>query len=603
MPPSSGIEVELPGTDVSGPESYLQSLPAELIQQIAEYVSEDLVMATARDLLYLSLTCTRVFPIAIELLYKFNERMVNIQACGAKGGVLFCDMHRGFHLPALGWACKRGCRGTVEAVIAITPKLCNSSHVCSAIESKQYEIARLLLTQKMVINELKAGIERDSPIFAAVASGDQQLIDRIIEIQGVNFETTDRRGMSVLDHACRMGHRELARRFLDEGANPYLHANSSLQHAIACRDTKAGCAIVREIVTMKPQVRFVSNENKYAVSGDRLDVLEIFLKRGAIDQAFEGAPGHLGDIFEEAISHGPMAVYRKLLSIYPTGLLTERFILDTLTLISVQGDTAKAKEQAQRLIDHVRPIRNNDLSFLTYENVQPALSNCIDYDNVMLADYILGLSGGLRLGQIPLCRPWRGMSEGPRSIEMLKMLREHGFDINQIANRETMLQRTIVEIARDGWNEVLQYLASEVENINQYNEYNATALHTWLRSLKYALFSEEVQILQFTAHLLDEGASLSIGNARGNTALHVAAVNTVHASVIQLLLDRGADTNARNNAGETPLQYAMRLQGLKKTSRKALSKVQKTLPLLAEWTWVLSIPPVRELLDEMNSST
>lgn len=493
MPPSSGIEVELPGTDVSCPESYLQSLPAELIQQIAEYVSEDLVMATARDLLYISLTCTRVFPIAIELLYKFNERMDNSPcpfstSLWGEGGVLFCDMHQGFHFAALGWACKRGCRGTVEAVIATTPKICNSSHVRGAIESKQYEIARLLLTQKMVINELKAGIKPDSPIFAAVESGDQQLIDRIIEIQGVNFETTDRRGMSVLDHACRMGHRELARRFLDEGANPYLHANSSLQHAIACQDTKAGCAIVREIVTMKPQVRFVSNENKYAVSGDRLDVLEIFLERGAIDQAFEGAPGHLGDMFEEAISHGAMAVYRKLLSIYPTGLLTERFILHTLTLIPVQGDTAKAKEQAQRLIDHVRPIRNNDLSFLTYENVQPALSNCIDYDNVMLVDYILGLSGGLRLGQIPLCRPWRGMSEGPRSIEMLKMLREHGFDINQIANRETMLQRTIVEIATDGWNEVLQYLASEVENINQYNEYKATALHTWLRSLKYASF-------------------------------------------------------------------------------------------------------------------
>jgi hypothetical protein len=182
---------------------------------------------------------------------------------------------------------------------------------------------------------------------------------------------------------------------------------------------------------------------------------------------------------------------------------------------------------------------------------------------------------------------------------MLRILIKHGLDVNQMAARETMLQRFILDIISSKWCPwPVKYLASEVENINQYNEYKATALHTWLCWFKVSCWDEH-EVLDFTAHLLDQGASLSIGNARGNTALHVAAVNTRYPSVIQLLLERGADLNARNNAGETPLQYAMRLLGSKDPS----SEGQKVLQMLAGWTWVLGIPPVKKLLDKMHYVT
>ncbi|CAG9954518.1 unnamed protein product [Clonostachys rosea f. rosea IK726] len=594
MPSSSDIEVALPGTDVGCRENYLQMLPAELIHQIAEHVSEDLVIPTARDLLSLSLTCKRFYRPAIRLLYEFNERMTNIP-CHYNWKGRFCNIHRGVHCPALKWAIEHESQWTLKAIFFFTPKVYNSSHVRYAIKCKKYNLARSMLRLQPVIDELKAGITPNSPIFAAVASGYPPLINDIIRIQGLDFQKTCPGNMSVLDYACQMGNWGLARWFLDHGANPYLRAVTSLQYAIYCSDAEASCTVVKGILTLRPNVGFISNANWAAVRHDRLDILEIFMERGIINEAFEGAPGHLGDLFKQAIQHGAIAIFRKLLSLYPTRLLTERFILDTLTEIPLQDDRGIAVQEAQLLIDHVRRITNNDLS-LTFEKIKPCLSSCIWYENVMLADYILGLSGPLRVGQIPNCREWQFVCY---SIEMLRILIKHGLDVNQMAARETMLQRFILDIISSKWCPwPVKYLASEVENINQYNEYKATALHTWLCWFKVSCWDEH-EVLDFTAHLLDQGASLSIGNARGNTALHVAAVNTRYPSVIQLLLERGADLNARNNAGETPLQYAMRLLGSKDPS----SEGQKVLQMLAGWTWVLGIPPVKKLLDKMHYVT
>lgn len=49
---------------------------------------------------------------------------------------------------------------------------------------------------------------------------------------------------------------------------------------------------------------------------------------------------------------------------------------------------------------------------------------------------------------------------------------------------------------------------------------------------------------------------LHITDELGNTPLHLAALNGRHNGTIQLLLDKGADINARNIFGETPLECA-----------------------------------------------
>ncbi len=56
--------------------------------------------------------------------------------------------------------------------------------------------------------------------------------------------------------------------------------------------------------------------------------------------------------------------------------------------------------------------------------------------------------------------------------------------------------------------------------------------------------------------LIDKGADVNASNNWGNTPLHYALDNG-HTEVAMALIDKGADVNARDNAGDTPLHYAL----------------------------------------------
>ena len=55
--------------------------------------------------------------------------------------------------------------------------------------------------------------------------------------------------------------------------------------------------------------------------------------------------------------------------------------------------------------------------------------------------------------------------------------------------------------------------------------------------------------------LLDKGAQLEARNGNGNTPLHYAADHG-HVEIVRLLCDRGADVEARSNGGWRPLHDA-----------------------------------------------
>lgn len=57
--------------------------------------------------------------------------------------------------------------------------------------------------------------------------------------------------------------------------------------------------------------------------------------------------------------------------------------------------------------------------------------------------------------------------------------------------------------------------------------------------------------------LLERGANINAANRIGFTPLHYAAQNVYPRAVIALI-ERGADINARTNNGETPLDLAIR---------------------------------------------
>ena len=62
--------------------------------------------------------------------------------------------------------------------------------------------------------------------------------------------------------------------------------------------------------------------------------------------------------------------------------------------------------------------------------------------------------------------------------------------------------------------------------------------------------------LQITQLLLDTGAQVDARDENGNTPLTVAAKGNVRPEIIQLLIEKGAEVNALNNDGSTPLIVA-----------------------------------------------
>lgn len=67
----------------------------------------------------------------------------------------------------------------------------------------------------------------------------------------------------------------------------------------------------------------------------------------------------------------------------------------------------------------------------------------------------------------------------------------------------------------------------------------------------------DVDAIDIVRQRLDEGVSPDAVDENGSTALHQAA-RRGHLAIAELLVERHADLNARNNTGATPLHWAVR---------------------------------------------
>ncbi|VUC32598.1 unnamed protein product [Clonostachys rosea] len=259
----------------------------------------------------------------------------------------------------------------------------------------------------------------------------------------------------------------------------------------------------------------------------------------------------------QAAADGDIRTLGPLISTCPPEVLHDELVVKMLERIPGQSSKELTLQLGKIIAQRVGRVRDFDVSVFTYSNLRDAMGIAIEKDETLFVDYLLRLSGPLD-GQMPSYDRFRDKHVGPRSAIMMRVLVQHGLDINQRENGHTPLHHAFASpYAGDGMVQLIKCLASNMHDINQRDEHGYTPLHAWLQVTQEERWRErEEVVLDITTHLLDNQASLTAREQEtGDTPLHVA-VQSGPTSLVELLLSRGADPNARNRSGETPLHDA-----------------------------------------------
>jgi hypothetical protein len=136
--------------------------------------------------------------------------------------------------------------------------------------------------------------------------------------------------------------------------------------------------------------------------------------------------------------------------------------------------------------------------------------------------------------------------------QVVQKLVQSGVNINEPdSNGDTPLMNAI----RDGKAEVAKYLIESEADIKAKNKKGYDALLCAVDAVDYGQF-------EIVKSLINKGANLESKDLSGRTPLVIAALNVTvyglpNADVIKLLIESGADVNAKSAADETVLDLAL----------------------------------------------
>lgn len=129
------------------------------------------------------------------------------------------------------------------------------------------------------------------------------------------------------------------------------------------------------------------------------------------------------------------------------------------------------------------------------------------------------------------------------SLPLVRLLLSLGADIDPVDNRLATPLRTAIDNGRD---EVAAFLIDQGADLGRKDVLGDSALHAAVEQDKAGLVKE----------LIDRGAEVDSRNKDGWTPFLRAARNTGSVAVGNLLLDHGADINAKDTSAYLPLNWA-----------------------------------------------
>ena len=335
----------------------------------------------------------------------------------------------------------------------------------------------------------------ETPLMIAARSGDTASIELLVD-RGADVNTTEReRGQTALMWAAAQQHADVARVLVEQDAD--LHARTKVWHQL---ENTAGNTNTSGNFKMahggSTPLLFVAR------NGD-LDTARVLIEAGA-DPNDIAAAGTSALVIAAHSGNGPLGVY-----------------------LLEQGADPNLAEAGYTAL-HAAVLRSQ------VELVEALLDHGADIDALVVhgtpgrrfsADYSIRYQtiGGNAL--------WLAAKYG--ELDIARILAARGADPQVTTD--------------NGWS-VLK-AAMGVLQISQENRRNRVGAPPLDRAVE-----EEVTV-SLARTILDLDVDVNVADGRGNTALH-DAVRSGFESLVQLLAAHGADVNAMNERGETPLTLA-----------------------------------------------
>jgi len=398
-----------------------------------------------------------------------------------------------------------------------------------ACENGHTEVARLLIERGADVNAM---VDRGSPLLFAAARGDKRTVELLLS-KGANINIKTRQGRTPLFAAMAspaVGSREVVELLVSKGAKiPQLHLAAYLGDMDKVKKR------LQDGIDINSQEDFGCTALHTAANGGKKDIVEFLINKGAdVDakEIFGGTP-----LYYAAI-HNYADVADLLLA---TGADVDAKDEHGFTLLyyAIWDESKDAVKLLLRKGAHVN-ARHSESSARTSSGAYTPLDFAIWQGDKDIVELLI--AGGAdvnaedKLGHTPLTR-----AKTTGNKDLVELLKAKG------AKDAATISSAIHLAADTGDLAKLKSLIEAGADVNAKEE----------KGGRTPLFvAGDSEVARF---LIAQGANVNATDKAGWTPLHSACFNG-NKNKVELLLAKGADINAKGNNGETPLYLAFVLR-------------------------------------------
>jgi serine/threonine-protein phosphatase 6 regulatory ankyrin repeat subunit A len=451
-----------------------------------------------------------------------------------------------------------------------------------AIEVGNENVVRLLLAIAVDVEE--RDIQGQTPLLHAVRRNREAIFKMFLE-KGVNLEAKDAEGLTPLAHAVLNNNELLVKLLVEHGANTddlYLNdldlqrdLKSGVHNAIATGNLKLVRLLLalsvdveeRDTQGQTPLLHAVRRDNEaivrlllekgvnletpdaegltplaHAVLKNHEHLVELLLEKGASSDSLTdlGTTRDLKGPIHDAIEIGNENVVRLLLAIAVD--VEERDIQGQTPLLHAVRRNREAI--FKMFLEEGVNVEAEDADGLT------PLAHAVLENNEILVKSLLEKGAKVDvLRDIGAKRGFRGRiydAIDKENENVVRLLLVMGVDIEE---RDLFRNTPLVLACWFGKSAIAKLLVEQGADMKACDGQGWTVLHC-------AVLGQNASLLTF---LLDNGALEVIDVTRndGDTPLHVAGFPDTRLPLAQILVERGARLDIKNNNGQTPYEYAI----------------------------------------------